>query len=237
MEPYPYSWITEGIVVATWAFAPWLIFVIMRESGRSLATSWLFFAITAGWAILAWLIVRTERLTGAGLFAEALPLIILISAVLITTIFAKVIVGQGLNQRWLIGLQLFRAIGMVFVLEWSRGNLPAIFALPAGWGDLATALVALAVLLIYRRGAIPKPAIYTVAAVGILDAISAFFFGFLSSPTNLQLFAFDQPNQVAAYPTGLIPYFLITFAVLFHILSLTEAQRATQVTAKAKVAA
>ncbi|MEM6427742.1 MAG: hypothetical protein AAF708_00780, partial [Deinococcota bacterium] len=206
-------------------------------SGRSLVTSWLFFAITAVWAILAWLIVRAERLVGTGPIAEALPLIILISAVLMTTIFAKVIVGRGLNQRWLIGLQLFRAIGMVFVLEWSRGNLPAIFALPAGWGDLATALVALAVLLIYRRRAIPKPAIYAVAAVGILDAISAFFFGFFSSPTTLQLFAFDRPNQVASYPTGLIPYFLITFAVLFHILSLTEAHRTATVTVKAKVAA
>ncbi len=61
--------------------------------------------------------------------------------------------------------------------------------------------------------------------IGISDFVSAFFFGFTSSATPLQLFAFDQPNQVLLYPTGLIPLFLVPYAVVFHILSITEMQR------------
>ncbi|MCH8062376.1 MAG: hypothetical protein IH861_07730 [Chloroflexi bacterium] len=58
------------------------------------------------------------------------------------------------------------------------------------------------------------------------DFVSAFYFGFTSSSTSpFQLFAFDQPNQLLLYPTGLIPLFLVPYAVVFHILSLAEMQR------------
>ena len=128
----------------------------------------------------------------------------------------------------LIGLQLVRPIGMVFVLEHLRGNLPAVFAYPAGLGDLLVGLLALAVLIRYRNQAIPNGAVILVLTVGIADFVSAFFFGFTSAATPFQLFAFDQPNQVALYPTGLIPVFLVPYALIFHILSLTEMQRANR---------
>ncbi len=81
----------------------------------------------------------------------------------------------------LIGLQLIRPIGMVFVLEHLRGNLPAVFAYPASLGDLLVGLVALAVLIRYRSQEIPKGAVLLVIAVGIVDWVSAFFLGFTSS--------------------------------------------------------
>lgn len=226
MNGYDYSWVTEGIVVATWALPPWFAFIMMRESGRSRKAAWSLFAVLAAWAVFAWMRVRGNLFVGEGVLAQLTPVLVLGLGLLATVVFAKRIVGTGLSQHWLIGLQLFRAIGLVFVLEWSRGNLPGIFAHPAGWGDLATALVALTVLIVYRKRTIPAGAVYAVAGVGIADAISAMTFGFLSSPTDLQLFAFDRPNQVIAYPTGLIPMFLIILAVLFHVLSLAELRRA-----------
>lgn len=223
---YEYSWLTEVIVVATWGLAPWFAFIALRESGRPLSVAWTVFAVSAAWAVYAWLSVRVGLFSGGtGILTQARPVVILVVGLALTLAFARWIIGPCLSQRWLISLQLFRAIGLVFVLEWSRGNLPGVFAHPAGWGDLAAALTAAVVLIVYRRRAIPPAAVYTVAAVGIADAVSAFFFGFLSSPTELQLFALDNPNRVIAYPTGLIPMFLIVFAVLFHILSLTELHR------------
>ena len=38
----------------------------------------------------------------------------------------------------MIGLQLYRALGFVFLVEWSLGALPGAFALPAGIGDIAS---------------------------------------------------------------------------------------------------
>jgi hypothetical protein len=42
--------------------------------------------------------------------------------------------SQKLSQKWLIGLQLFRSIGGVFLIENAVGNIPGIFAFPAGIG-------------------------------------------------------------------------------------------------------
>ncbi|MEM7269908.1 MAG: hypothetical protein AAF401_11725, partial [Pseudomonadota bacterium] len=61
--------------------------------------------------------------------------------------------------------------------------------------------------------------------VGFLDFASAFFFGFTSSDTPVQLFSHDAPNQVLNYPLGLIPMFLVPYAVVAHLLSLAQLRR------------
>jgi hypothetical protein len=125
-----------------------------------------------------------------------------------------------LSQKWLIGLQLFRAIGSVFLIENSLGNIPGIFAYPAGIGDLIVALVALTVLFrFWRMNEIPGNTILIVIVVGVIDFLSAFFFGFTSSESPVQLFFPAVPNQVILFPTGMIPLFLVPYAIFFHTLS------------------
>ncbi|NNE18537.1 MAG: hypothetical protein HKN10_08685, partial [Myxococcales bacterium] len=127
---------------------------------------------------------------------------------------------KWLCQKWLIGLQLFRAIGGVFLIEMVRGNIPGIFAYPAGLGDLAVAAVAALVLLKYWNAErIPGSAVALVIILGVADFLSAFFFGFGSSETPVQLFFPEVPNQVIVFPTGLIPLFLVPYAIFFHTLS------------------
>ncbi len=153
------------------------------------------------------------------------PFVYLATAAILTWVFRHRLLGQGVPQQALIALQLFRPIGMIFVLEESRGALPWTFAYPAGWGDLVAGLVALVVLVRYPRGPIPARAVILVATVGLLDFASAFFFGFTSSASPLQLFAFDNPNRVLDYPLGLIPVFLVPYAVMAHLLSLAQLAR------------
>jgi hypothetical protein len=50
-------------------------------------------------------------------------------------------------QTWLVGIQLYRTMGIVFLLLYGSGDLPGQFALPAGWGDVAIGLAALPVAL------------------------------------------------------------------------------------------
>lgn len=127
---------------------------------------------------------------------------------------------KSLCQKWLIGLQLFRVIGGVFLIEMVRGNIPGVFAYPAGLGDLAVALVAALVLVKYWNAErIPGTAVYLVIILGVADFLSAFFFGFGSSETPVQLFFPEVPNQVILFPTGLIPLFLVPYAIFFHTLS------------------
>lgn len=128
--------------------------------------------------------------------------------------------SQELSQKWLIGLQLFRAIGGVFLIEMALGNIPGIFAYPAGIGDIAVALVALAVLLSFRgRERITGSAVFVVIGLGVLDFLSAGFFGFTSSETPVQLFFPAVPNTVVVFPTGMIPLFFVPYAIFFHMLS------------------
>ncbi len=129
--------------------------------------------------------------------------------------------SQKLSQHWLIGLQLFRVIGGVFLIEMILGHLPGIFAYPAGLGDILVALVALGVLLAYRKiERIPKAGIFLVIGLGLADFLSAFFFGITSSEGPFQLFYPAVTNNVGLFPTGMIPLFLVPYAIFFHTLSL-----------------
>ncbi len=225
------SFVTEVVILLGWALTTWYVYFTFRESGHAKRKT---IALTLG--VLAWSIFAFGAVKygfDREFFGELVPFRSLVYLFLATGLgyaFRWALVGEGLSQHMLIGLQLFRCIGLVFVLEHWRGNLPGAFAHPAGWGDLLVGIIALAVLIRYRSREIPNGAVKLVFIVGITDFVSAFFFGFTSSATPLQLFAFDQPNQVLLYPTGLIPLFLVPYAVVFHILSITEMQRENQET-------
>ena len=126
-----------------------------------------------------------------------------------------------LSQNWLIGLQLFRVIGGVFLIEMFLGHIPGIFAYPAGLGDTLVGFVALGVLIAYRKSEhIPTVAILLVIVLGVADFVSAFFFGITSSEGPFKLFYSDVTNNLLIFPTGMIPLFLVPYAIFFHTLSL-----------------
>jgi hypothetical protein len=50
--------------------------------------------------------------------------------------------------------------------------------------------------------------------------------GILTSPSPLQLFAFEAPNElITAFPLVLVPVFLVPVSVLLHLASLTKLHR------------
>jgi hypothetical protein len=56
----------------------------------------------------------------------------------------RAIIG-GIPQHWLIAIQTFRILGGVFLVRYFQGELPGVFAIPAGVGDVLTGLFALLV--------------------------------------------------------------------------------------------
>ena len=60
--------------------------------------------------------------------------------VLISPTFRAVI--AGIPQHWLIGIQTFRILGGVFLIRYFNDELPALFAVPAGVGDVLTGILA-----------------------------------------------------------------------------------------------
>jgi hypothetical protein len=61
-------------------------------------------------------------------------------------------VTAAIPQHWLIGIQTFRVLGGVFLIRYFQGDLPGLFAIPAGVGDLLTGILApLVVLVVFRQ--------------------------------------------------------------------------------------
>ncbi|NIA72463.1 hypothetical protein HBA54_28140 [Pelagibius litoralis] len=128
--------------------------------------------------------------------------------------------SDPLSQHWLIGLQVWRVIGGVFLIEMAGRNIPGIFAYPAGLGDILVAVIATAVLIFHRaRKEIAPAAVLLVLGLGIADFSSAFFFGFTSSEGPQQLFFPEIVNNSLMFPTGMIALFLVPYAIFFHTLS------------------
>ncbi len=220
-----FSPISEAIVLFSVPAVFWHMLWVLTAGGASIRRRIVVSGIMLVWMAYAYASIRYSF--GSDILGDspAIPVAYLTIAAVCAFAFRNQILGEGVPQRLLIGLQLFRPIGMVFVLENARGTLPASFAQPAGWGDLLAGLTALYVLVRYWDREIPARAIVLVAVVGLLDFASAFFFGFTSAASPLQLFAFDNPNQVIEYPLGLIPVFLVPYAVMAHILSLAQLTR------------
>lgn len=212
--------VTVIVIMAAFLVTPIFVFATYVFSGASkrkgvrIGAAWLVLGSFMFWVCLADV---PRRL---GLPGNLIVPTMWITPSLILFIWRDWFVDRWLCQKWLIGLQLFRAIGGVFLIEMARGNIPGIFAYPAGLGDLAVAIVAALVLLKYWNAKhIPGGAVALVIALGVADFLSAFFFGFGSSETPIQLFFPEVPNNVIIFPTGLIPIFLVPYAIFFHVLS------------------
>jgi hypothetical protein len=202
--------VTPFYLLATFVFSD-----ANPKTGVLLGSMWLFFGAAMSWVCL-WGLPSKLGMAG-NLFV---PLAWFMPSLLLV-VFRDRVQPELLSQRWLIGLQLWRAIGAAFLIEMTRGYVPAVFAWPAGLGDVLAAIVALCVLLLYPSGRqIARTAIWLVAVVGILDFISAFFFGFTSSEGPQNLFPQEQPSQLIEFPTGMIPLFLVPYAIFFHTLSI-----------------
>ena len=208
------------IVVATMLITPFYILATYVYSGASPRKG---IQLGVGFTIFGavMFVVCLSNLPGKlGLPGNLIVPMAWIIPSLLLIAFRDYFVERPLSQHWLVGLQVFRAIGGVFLIEMALGNQPGIFAYPAGVGDIIVAIVAAAILFAYRGAEqIPYSPILFLIAIGLADFISAFFFGFTSSPTPLQLFHPSVPNQIMLFPTGMIPLFLVPYAIFFHTLS------------------
>ena len=96
------------------------------------------------WAALAWTaaingVFRTGYsplpLLPAAIF---LPVIVGTPLLLLSKRFGQML--DATPATWLIALQIYRTLGVQWLVFWMRGLLPAVFALPAGTGDVLTGL-------------------------------------------------------------------------------------------------
>jgi len=129
---------------------------------------------------------------------------------------------RGVQPHLVIGVQVYRILGFVFLALYAVGRLPGIFAVPAGVGDILIGATApVAALLVWKKHRWGKTLAMIWNVVGIYDLIQAVALGFLTAPSQYQLLAFNAPNfAIGAYPLVVVPTFAVPLSVLLHIVSL-----------------
>lgn len=143
-----------------------------------------------------------------------LPVLVAIAAIAASPTLSRIAEAAPLGG--LVAIQAYRLLGVVFVVLWLAGLLPGVFAIPAGFGDIAVGLAAPFVGAAADNG--PGRAAWW-NALGALDLVVAVSTGFLSSPGTLQLFAHDTPNLlVTAYPLALVPLYAVPVSFILHAL-------------------
>ena len=127
----------------------------------------------------------------------------------------------------LVGVQFYRALGVIFVVLYAGRHLPGLFALPAGVGDVLVGILAPFAAAAYARS--PQAGVNNARLwnlLGISDLVIAVTMGFLTSPSPLQLLAFDRPSAlIGTFPLVLIPVFAVPLSILLHIASLKKLQQ------------
>jgi hypothetical protein len=132
-------------------------------------------------------------------------------------------------RQWVIAVQVYRVEGVIFLILYASNLLPGMFAVPAGAGDVAVGLLALAIGIdISGRQQIRSRTVLLWNLFRIADLIVALATGFLTSPSTFQRFSFDHPNElISVFQLVLIPTFLVPLAIVLHIISLVQLGRAT----------
>ncbi len=133
-------------------------------------------------------------------------------------------VMEGVPQEWIVGVQLYRVLGLIFLVLYATHWLPGVFAWPAGAGDILVGLLAPLVGIAYaRRSRAAAGWLRAWNLFGIGDLVVAVATGLLTSPSGAQMWAFDKPNElISAFPLVMIPVFLVPLSVLLHLASLKK---------------
>ena len=134
---------------------------------------------------------------------------------LLSPTFRRII--AAVPQHWLIGIQVFRILGAVWLVSYFAGGLPGLFALPAGIGDVATGLVAPFVAYAWYRG---KPFARSAAIAWNL-------FGTADLVNAVVLATLTGAGAGIVFPLLLIPAYGVPRSLLIHSYSLIGLLRRT----------
>jgi hypothetical protein len=135
---------------------------------------------------------------------------------------ARVLTAPGMASRLMLP-HSFRVAGVFFLLYLALGYLPALFALPAGLGDIAAGIAA---PLIARRLAqgTGRRAAWWFNVYGLIDLATGLTLGVLTGFLMLNVTPASTP--ISELPLALIPTATVPLLFALHLTSLLTHARA-----------
>jgi hypothetical protein len=187
-------------------------------------------ALASGGALAIWAVITTA-LARQGSFqpaaGETVPPIGLNLAVVLLALALWLAVSTSLRrllsrQASLIRLHLWRFEGIVFLILMAQGRVPALWALPAGIGDILVAATApwIARNLETLRG---RRRAIAWNLLGMVDLVVAVALGVMTNPGAAQVFMTVPTSEMLThFPLALVPTFLVPLAFTLHVISLWQ---------------
>ena len=126
------------------------------------------------------------------------------------------------NQQNLIRLNVWRLVGIVFLLLMAYEQMPALWALPAGVGDILVGATAFRVARgVHAAHGRPRAIVFNL--FGLVDLVVAVGLGIMTSPGPLRVFQTTPTSELATrFPLVLVPAFLVPLAFMLHLVSLWQ---------------
>jgi hypothetical protein len=186
---------------------------------QSRARAIAFAAVWAAWIVVSAILADHDVYRQSAVTLRAgIP--IAAGGALLAALFATA--GTGIA----IWPHTFRVVGAVFLVALALGKLPAVFALPAGLGDIAIGLSAPFIARRLARGDRTGAVWFNV--LGLLDLTVAVSIGFLAGlgPARL-LDVSPSTAEIALLPLVLIPTTAVPLAIALHITALVRLRPAS----------
>ena len=131
-------------------------------------------------------------------------------------VVARALAAPGMVRRLELPHSFRAADGVAFVIIMALGHLPALFALPAGLGDITTGIAALVVARRLAPGAGRRAALW-LNAFGMTDLVVALTLGAVTAYQLIHVTPSGAP--ISELPLALVPTFGVPLLFALHITS------------------
>jgi hypothetical protein len=158
-----------------------------------------------------WLPVAVVGFLGTLLALRRIPLV------------ARALAAPGMVNRLELPHSFRPVEGMAFLATMALGHLPALFALPAGLGDIAAGIAAPMVASSLAQGGGRRAALWF-NAFGMTDLVVALTLGALTAYQLINVSPSGAP--ISALPLALIPTAAVPLLFALHITSVSALVRA-----------
>ena len=104
-------------------------------------------------------------------------------------------IADSIPVHWLVGIQVFRFMGIGFLSFYSLGLIPGEFAIPTGWGDVFVGITAVPVaFLLWMKQSFAKQLAIWWNYLGIADLCLAIILGIATFPRPFQMLSTTPDN-------------------------------------------
>jgi len=148
------------------------------------------------------------------------PVVLYVAGYLLSDTFRRFVGSLVGDPFGITALQVYRVLGVSMAIQALKGALPAVFGLPAGFGDLFIGLTALLAAAAFASGTTSGKIVFVLWNVlGLLDLLiavstAALAASLLAGPVTM------APMRL--YPLSLVPAFGVPLAFILHFTGLAQ---------------